>query len=51
MDGTKIYFEGDQWALLRFSGTEPVLRIFAEAAAPEQARALVDWLKCFAEGA
>ena len=49
MDGTKIYFEADQWALLRFSGTEPVLRIFAEAATPEQARALVDWLKRFAE--
>ncbi len=48
MDGTKIYFEDDQWALLRFSGTEPVLRIFAEAATPEQARALVDWLKQFA---
>lgn len=44
-DGTKLYFEGDAWALLRFSGTEPVLRIFAEAASPEQARALVDWLK------
>lgn len=50
MDGVKIYFEDDQWALLRFSGTEPVLRIFAEAATPEQARALVDWLKQFARG-
>ena len=48
MDGVKIYFEDDQWALLRFSGTEPVLRIFAEAATPERARALVDWLKQFA---
>jgi phosphomannomutase len=44
-DGTKIYFEGDSWALLRFSGTEPVLRIFAEAETPEKARQLADWLK------
>ena len=44
-DGTKLYFEGDAWALLRFSGTEPVLRIFAEGETPEQAQALVDWLK------
>lgn len=44
-DGTKVYFEDDNWALLRFSGTEPVLRIFAEADTPEKARELVDWLK------
>ena len=45
LDGTKIYFENDNWALLRFSGTEPVLRISSEADTPEKARALVDWLK------
>ena len=44
-DGTKVYFENDAWALLRFSGTEPVLRIFAEAETPEKAQQLVDWLK------
>ena len=44
-DGTKMYFEGDRWVLLRFSGTEPVLRIFAEAESPAKARELVDWLK------
>jgi alpha-D-glucose phosphate-specific phosphoglucomutase len=44
-DGTKLYFEGDNWVLLRFSGTEPVLRIFAEADSPEKARELVNWLK------
>lgn len=30
IDGFKYYFENDQWALIRFSGTEPVLRVFAE---------------------
>lgn len=44
-DGIKLYFEKDAWALLRFSGTEPLLRIFAEAETPEQARALVEWMK------
>lgn len=44
-DGTKLYFEGDCWVLLRFSGTEPVLRIFAEGRSPEEAQSLVDWLK------
>ncbi|TFG36126.1 MAG: glucosamine-1-phosphate N-acetyltransferase, partial [Candidatus Aminicenantes bacterium] len=44
-DGTKLYFEGGGWVLLRFSGTEPVLRIFAEAETPVKARELVDWLK------
>jgi alpha-D-glucose phosphate-specific phosphoglucomutase len=48
-DGLKVYFEGDNWALLRFSGTEPLLRIFAEADTPEKARALVDWLKQHAQ--
>ncbi|MBN1401425.1 MAG: NTP transferase domain-containing protein [Anaerolineae bacterium] len=41
IDGTKFLFDDDQWLLLRFSGTEPLLRIFAEAQSPEQAHALV----------
>lgn len=44
-DGTKLYFENDAWALLRFSGTEPVLRIYTEAETPEKAHELVEWLK------
>ena len=44
-DGTKFLLENDNWLLLRFSGTEPVLRIFAEADTPEKAQALVDWAK------
>ncbi len=49
MDGTKFYFENDNWALLRFSGTEPVLRLFTEADSPEKAWALVESLKPFVE--
>jgi len=47
LDGTKIVLENDNWALLRFSGTEPVLRMFVEADSPEKAAELLDWLKGF----
>ncbi len=41
MDGTKFLLDDDQWVLLRFSGTEPLLRIFAEADSPAKAQALI----------
>lgn len=44
-DGTKFLLENDNWLLLRFSGTEPVLRIFAEADSLAKAEALVAWGK------
>jgi phosphomannomutase len=47
VDGTKIRLENDNWALLRFSGTEPVLRLMSEADTPEKAQALIDWLRQF----
>jgi len=47
MDGTKLYLENDNWALLRFSGTEPLLRLSAEADSPEKATALIQWLRQF----
>ncbi len=31
IDGLKLDFEGDSWLLLRFSGTEPLIRCYAEA--------------------
>ena len=39
--GFKIYREGE-WLLLRQSGTEPILRIFAETKDPERSRRLAD---------
>ena len=30
LDGCKVYFENGGWVLARFSGTEPLLRIFCE---------------------
>ncbi|MDF2808389.1 MAG: glucosamine-phosphate N-acetyltransferase [Cellulosimicrobium sp.] len=47
LDGTKILLENDNWALLRFSGTEPVLRMFVEADSPEKAAELLEWLQGF----
>jgi phosphomannomutase/CTP:molybdopterin cytidylyltransferase MocA len=49
-DGIKLYFDHDNWVLIRFSGTEPLLRIFAEADTEAKARELVDWLKRCALG-
>ncbi|HEY0117159.1 MAG TPA: NTP transferase domain-containing protein [Cellulomonas sp.] len=48
LDGTKILLENDNWALLRFSGTEPVLRMTVEADTPAKARQMLDWLRGFA---
>ena len=51
MDGTKLYLENDNWVLLRFSGTEPVLRLAVEADTPPKAQELLDWLRQFVGGA
>ena len=40
-DGYKFLLDDDQWLLLRFSGTEPLLRIFAEADSPAKAQELL----------
>lgn len=47
LDGTKFLLNNDNWLLVRFSGTEPLLRLFAEADTPEKARELIQWAKQF----
>ncbi|MEM3109234.1 MAG: phosphoglucosamine mutase, partial [Candidatus Bathyarchaeia archaeon] len=42
IDGVKAWFEDGSWILIRPSGTEPIIRIFAEAPTMEKARSLVD---------
>ncbi|MBO4837744.1 MAG: phosphoglucomutase/phosphomannomutase family protein [Clostridia bacterium] len=46
LDGCKVYFE-DGWVIIRFSGTEPRVRIFAEADTIHHAKTLVGILADF----
>jgi len=41
MDGLKMDFEDDRWLILRFSGTEPLIRVYAEAETEKEAKALL----------
>ena len=41
-DGTRFSLDGGAWVLVRFSGTEPLLRIYAEAESEEQVARLID---------
>ena len=40
-DGHKFILEDNSWLLLRFSGTEPLLRIYSEAGSPEDVQELL----------
>lgn len=48
IDGTKLFLEGGEWVLLRKSGTEPVVRLYAESERegrlPELMAAVREWL-------
>ena len=37
LDGSKVYFRNGGWVIARFSGTEPLLRIFCEMPDPKDA--------------
>ena len=56
LDGMKFYLDDPQslpaqtWVLLRASGTEPLLRIYAESGSPESVQALLDAGRTFAMG-
>lgn len=49
LDGSKVYFENGGWVIARFSGTEPLLRIFCEMPDAEQAKEVVDLYEKFLE--
>ena len=42
-DGVKLIRADHSWVMLRASGTEPLLRIYAEAPTEDEVRALLDW--------
>jgi alpha-D-glucose phosphate-specific phosphoglucomutase len=41
-DGFRYFFGDDYWLLIRFSGTEPLVRIYSEAESLKRARELLD---------
>jgi phosphomannomutase len=45
MDGYKFFFEDESWVMIRPSGTEPVLRVYAEAPSSEDAFKILDTVK------
>jgi phosphomannomutase len=45
MDGYKFFFEDESWVMIRPSGTEPVLRVYAEAPSSADAFRILDTVK------
>ena len=43
LDGVKYLMADDSWLLVRPSGTEPVLRVYAESSDPEMVDALLSY--------
>ena len=49
IDGYKYFFENDAWLLIRPSGTEPVLRSYAESSSSEKAFDILNAVKAVIE--
>ena len=50
VDGVKYILEDDSWLLIRPSGTEPVLRVYAEGRSPETVQNLLNFGEKVAAG-
>ncbi|MFM7383891.1 MAG: phosphoglucomutase/phosphomannomutase family protein [Microcystaceae cyanobacterium] len=48
IDGYKFRMAGGGWLLIRFSGTEPVLRLYCEAPTAERVKTVLNWAKDWA---
>jgi len=48
-DGLKLRLGPSHWLMLRFSGTEPLLRLYCEGPDPERVAAVLAWARQFAE--
>ena len=58
LDGIKFFLDAptdgngaEPWVLFRASGTEPLLRVYAEAASPELVQEILETSKTFVNGA
>jgi phosphomannomutase len=51
IDGYKFRLADQSWLLIRFSGTEPVLRLYCEAATLPQVHKTLEWAKDWADRA
>lgn len=49
IDGYKFRLADHSWLMIRFSGTEPVLRLYCEAATIERVHQTLAWAKHWAE--
>ncbi|MBP5601020.1 MAG: phosphoglucomutase/phosphomannomutase family protein, partial [Lachnospiraceae bacterium] len=47
LDGLKVYFKNGGWISVRFSGTEPLLRIFSEMKTKEDAECIAKTFEDF----
>ena len=47
LDGSKVYLKNGGWVIARFSGTEPLLRIFCEMPTREEAKKIVKTYETF----
>jgi len=50
-DGVKLRLGPSHWLMLRFSGTEPLLRLYCEAPDAERVAEVLAWARSFAEAA
>jgi phosphomannomutase len=48
VDGYKFRLQDGSWLLIRFSGTEPILRLYSEAPTLEQVHTILNWAKDWA---
>jgi phosphomannomutase len=49
-DGVKLRLGPSHWLMLRFSGTEPLLRLYCEAPTTARVAAVLAWARELAEG-
>ena len=49
LDGVKYLFADDSWLLIRPSGTEPVLRVYAEGRSKQMVKAMITYGEQIAE--